>query len=108
VAGAHPTHQRLNEPSAADAADVRRRISEAGERRLQGLAIADSALHDVADVVPEALEAGLTKEEIAELVGVSRLTLDAVMRRRRQDEEFHAQMRRQLEDIRVVLEQLGR
>jgi transcriptional regulator with XRE-family HTH domain len=36
----------------------------------------------VADLVPEALASGMTKREVAELAGVSALTLDAVLRRR--------------------------
>jgi hypothetical protein len=62
--------------------DFRDQIDAAGERRRQALAMADSALNDVADLVPEALASGLTKRDIAELAGVSPLTLDAVLRRR--------------------------
>ena len=63
--------------------DIHARIDEAGERRRQALAMADSALNDVVDLVPEALDAGMTKQEIAQLTGVSRMTIDAVLSRRR-------------------------
>ena len=68
--------------------DLRDQIDAAGERRLQALALADSALNDVADLVPEALASGMTRREIADLAGVSALTLDAVLRRRRREAEL--------------------
>ena len=68
--------------------DLRDQIDAAGERRLQALALADSALNDVADLVPEALASGMTRREIADLAGVSALTLDAVLRRRRSEAAF--------------------
>jgi hypothetical protein len=72
--------------------DFREQIDAAGERRAQALALADSALNDVADLVPEALASGMTKREIAELAGVSSLTLDAVLRRRRAEAVIRARL----------------
>ena len=72
--------------------DFREQIDAAGERRAQALAMADSALNDVADLVPEALASGMTRREIAELAGVSALTLDAVLRRRRLEAEIREQL----------------
>jgi hypothetical protein len=87
--------------------DIPARIEALGDRRSQGLAIADSALNDVVDLLPLALAEGMTKDEVAELAGVSRQTLDGIARRRRKDPEFHERMRRQLDDIKDVLEQLS-
>ena len=86
--------------------DLHLQIEAAGERRRQALAMADSALHDIVDLLPEALAAGLTKHEIAELAGVSRLTLDAVMRRRRDEQQFHALSNAQLGEIQKLADQL--
>jgi transcriptional regulator GlxA family with amidase domain len=83
------------------------RIEALGDRRSQGLAIADAALNDIVDLLPVALAAGMTKDEVAELAGVSRQTLDGVARRRRKDPEFHERMRKQLDDIKGVLDQLS-
>ena len=79
--------------------DIQDKIDEAAERRRQALAMADSALNDVVDLVPEALAAGMSKEQVAELTGVSRLMIDAVMRRRR--DAAH------LGDIHAVVERLS-
>ena len=79
--------------------DIHDKIDEAGERRRQALAMADSALNDIVDLVPDALAAGMSKEQVAELTGVSRLTIDAVMRRRR--DVAH------LDDIHAVVERLS-
>ncbi len=87
--------------------DLHLRLEALGERRRQGLAIADSALNDAVDVLPLAFAAGMTKDEVAEHMGVSRQQLEAVARRRRKDPEFHERMRRQLDDIRDVLDQLA-
>jgi transcriptional regulator GlxA family with amidase domain len=70
--------------------DLREQIDAAGERRRQGLAIADSALNDVVDLVEDALDAGMSKADIADLAGISRLTLDAVLRRRSAEAERRA------------------
>ena len=89
-----------------DEEDIQHRIEAAGERRRQALAMADSALHDVVDLLPAALDAGLNKREIAELAGVSRLTLDAVLRRRRAEAEFERQMLSQREGLQHVIDEL--
>ena len=86
--------------------DLHLQIEAAGERRRQALAMADSALHDIVDLLPEALAAGLSKQEIAQLAGVSRLTLDAVMRRRRDEQQFHALSNAQLGEIQKLADQL--
>jgi hypothetical protein len=87
--------------------DIPARIEALGDRRSQGLAIADSALNDVVDLLPVALASGMSKDDVAELAGVSRQTLDGIARRRRKDPEFHERMRRQLDDIKHVLDQLA-
>jgi N-acetyl-gamma-glutamylphosphate reductase len=87
--------------------DIPDRIEALGDRRSQGLAIADAALNDVVDLLPLALASGMTKDAVAELAGVSRQTLDAVARRRRKDPEFHERMRRQLDEIKDVLDQIS-
>jgi hypothetical protein len=87
--------------------DIPDRIESLGDRRSQGLAIADAALNDIVDLLPVALAAGMTKDEVAQLAGVSRQTLDGVARRRRKDPEFHERMRKQLDDIKDVLDQLS-
>ena len=61
----------------------RARLDEAGERRLQALAIAESALNDVLDLLPDALESGMSEADVAELAQVHPLTLDVVRTRRR-------------------------
>lgn len=88
--------------------DISHQIEAAGERRRQALAMADSALNDVVDFVPEALDSGMTKREVAELAGISRLTLDAVLRRRREQERFDAQVRHGIGDIRKVIDELSK
>ena len=72
--------------------DVKDHIDEAGERRRQALALADSALNDIVDFVPDALASGMTKADVAELAGISRLTLDAVLRRREAEAAFLASL----------------
>ena len=44
---------------------------------------ADEALKEIADLLPSALEAGITKIEIQRLTGVSRPTIDRLLRERR-------------------------
>jgi hypothetical protein len=87
--------------------DIRAQLEAAGERRRQGLAMADSALEDAVDLLPLALSAGMTKDEVAELAGVSRQALDAVNRRRRKDPEYQARMHGRLDDVKDVLDQLA-
>jgi hypothetical protein len=87
--------------------DIHFQLEAAGERRRQGLAVADSALNDVADLLPLALAEGMTKDEVAELAGVSRQTLDAVARRRRKEPEYQERMRRRLDDMQSVVDQLS-
>ena len=69
---------------------LRTRIDEAGERRLQALAMAESALRDVLDLLPDALEAGLSEEEVARLAQMDPATLDVVDARRRFEKRFSA------------------
>jgi hypothetical protein len=65
-------------------ADPRARLSRELERqgalRRGGLATADRALREIAALLPDALEAGITKVEIQRLTGVSRPTIDALLR----------------------------
>jgi hypothetical protein len=67
--------------------DVRERLiaqlREHGERRRAARAAADQELAAIAELLPDAIEAGITKVEIAKLSGVSRPTLDMLLARAR-------------------------
>jgi hypothetical protein len=65
------------------AAQLRRQLRRYGARRQQSLDAADQALAAIAGLLPDALEAGITKTEIQRLTGVSRPTIDALLRTRR-------------------------
>jgi hypothetical protein len=65
----------------ADAqARLRRELERQGVLRRSGLEAADQALRGIAALVPAAIEAGITKVEIQRLTGVSRPTIDALLR----------------------------
>jgi hypothetical protein len=64
-------------------AQLRRQLQRLGAKRHKGLETADQALDDIADILPAALEAGITKTEIQRLTDVSRPTIDALLRKRR-------------------------
>jgi hypothetical protein len=66
-----------------DRAQLRRQLQRLGARRRKGLDTADQALADIADILPAALEAGITKTEIQRLTDVSRPTIDGLLRKRR-------------------------
>jgi hypothetical protein len=51
-----------------------------GKRRRAALEDADAVLHRVRELLPEALDAGLTMTEVAELSAVSRQSLYAMRR----------------------------
>jgi hypothetical protein len=68
---------------ADERAKLRRQLQRHGERRRQSLDAADEALKEIADLLPSALEAGITKTEIQRLTGVSRPTIDALLGERR-------------------------
>jgi hypothetical protein len=63
-----------------------KRLAEALQRhrtrRQRGLDIAQAELDQLAALIPVALEVGLTKMQIHELSGVSRPTIDALLRRK--------------------------
>ena len=86
--------------------DIADQLEAAGERRRQGLAVADSALNDVVDLLPLALAAGMSKDDVAEIAGVSRQTLDAVVRRRRKEPGFQDRLRLHRNDIKGLLDQM--
>jgi len=69
---------------------LRTRLDQLGERRLQALAIAESALNDVLDLLPEAIAAGMSEGEVAELAQVHPLTLDVAGTRRRLEGRLRA------------------
>jgi transcriptional regulator GlxA family with amidase domain len=86
--------------------DIADQLEAAGERRRQGLAVADSALNDVVELLPLALAAGMSKDDVAELAGVSRQTLDAVVRRRRKEPGFQDRLRLHRNDIKGLLDEM--
>jgi hypothetical protein len=61
--------------------DLRDQLRQHGDARRQALETAAAELRAIENLVPAARDAGLTKVEIAELGGVSRPTLDALLRR---------------------------
>lgn len=60
--------------------DVRVRLAEAGARRADAETRREDAMRDLAALVREAHEDGLTVVEIADLAGVSRPTVYALLR----------------------------
>jgi hypothetical protein len=58
---------------------LRGELARRGQRRKEALASADEALREIAELLPAALEAGITKVEIQRLTGVSRPTIDALL-----------------------------
>jgi hypothetical protein len=66
-----------------EVAKLRRQLQRHGAKRRQSLDAAEQALHDIAELLPSALVAGITKREIQRLTGVSRPTIDALLRERR-------------------------
>lgn len=57
-----------------------RELRRHGERRRRSLATAEQELKEIAALLPSALEAGIPKAEIQRLTGVSRPTIDALLR----------------------------
>jgi hypothetical protein len=64
-------------------AKLRRQLQRHAAKRRQSLDAAAEALKEIADLLPSALEAGITKIEIQRLTGVSRPTIDRLLRERR-------------------------
>jgi hypothetical protein len=64
-------------------AKLRRQLQRHAAKRRQSLDTAEQALKEIADLLPSALEAGITKIEIQRLTGVSRPTIDRLLRERR-------------------------
>jgi Fic family protein len=64
-------------------AKLRRQLQRHAAKRRQSLDAAEAALKEIADLLPFALEAGITKIEIQRLTGVSRPTIDRLLRERR-------------------------
>jgi len=58
------------------------RLREHGDRRRTAEAASKNELDRIADLIPAAINAGVTKREIARLTGVSRPTIDAILNRR--------------------------
>jgi hypothetical protein len=63
-------------------AKIRRELQQYAAKRRRSLDAAEVALNDIADLLPSALAAGITKTEIQRLTGVSRPTIDRLLRRR--------------------------
>jgi len=59
--------------------DARSALAEIGERRAAGERIRANAMLDLERWAPAALDAGLTRVEIARLAGVSRTTVYAIL-----------------------------
>lgn len=59
------------------------RLREHGDRRRAAQATSKQELERIAKLIPTALEAGITKRDIARLTGVSRPTIDAILKRGR-------------------------
>lgn len=57
------------------------RLREHGDRRRAAEATSKQELKRIAKLIPTAIDAGITKREIARLTGVSRPTIDAILRR---------------------------
>ena len=64
-------------------AKLRRQLQRHAAKRRQSLDAAAEGLKEIADLLPSALEAGITKIEIQRLTGVSRPTIDRLLRERR-------------------------
>jgi hypothetical protein len=64
-------------------ARLSRQLQRAGASRRKNLEAVDESLAQIAELLPAALEAGFTKTEIERLTGVSRPTIDALLRERR-------------------------
>jgi CRP-like cAMP-binding protein len=58
------------------------RLRAHGERRRAAEATSERELGAIAKLLPEAIEVGISKAEIARLTGVSRPTIDAILRDR--------------------------
>jgi hypothetical protein len=63
--------------------ELRRQLQRQAAKRRQSLDAAEEALKEIADLLPSALQAGITKIEIQRLTGVSRPTIDRLLRERR-------------------------
>jgi hypothetical protein len=64
-------------------AKLRRQLQRHAAKRRQSLDAADKALDEIANLLLPALQAGITKIEIQRLTGVSRPTIDRLLRERR-------------------------
>lgn len=60
---------------------LRSQLRQHAERRQEGLAAASQELDAIADLLPRALDLGIKKVELAELTGLSRPTINALLRR---------------------------
>lgn len=56
-------------------------LREHGDRRRAAEAVSREELERIAELVPAAIKAGIAKREIARLTGVSRPTIDAILKR---------------------------
>jgi hypothetical protein len=61
-------------------ANVRRQLQTAGNRRAKARAEALRQSEIIRELIPQALDAGLTKSEIARLAQISRPALDAMLK----------------------------
>lgn len=64
-------------------AKLRRQLQRHAAKRRKSLDAAEEALKEIAELLPSALDAGVTKLEIQRLTGVSRPTIDRLLHERR-------------------------
>lgn len=60
--------------------DLRATLADAGQRRADAERARAEAMHDIASTVAAAVDAGITIVEIAQLTGLTRPTIYAMMR----------------------------
>src|SRR5205807_10584916 len=72
------THHRMSN----DRQRLVAKLREHGDRRRAALGTAEEELEAIAELLPAAIEARITKVEVARLSGLSRPTIDALLARR--------------------------
>ena len=74
----HPRYN-VSPRNSADLDAIREVIADYGSKRQEGLDLAQEYLAKVAGIAPDAIDAGMTKVEIAKLAGITRRTLDRLL-----------------------------
>jgi lambda repressor-like predicted transcriptional regulator len=57
-------------------------LQQQADRRQAAQAVARDAIAEIAKLLPAAIEAGISKREISRRTGLSRVTIDELLRRR--------------------------